>query len=173
MLNNLPIFSASALSLVGWLVIFAVKGFWALRDNTICMDLCVVITVAMVMLLRDFGLCGIIFMTVRVYYFIISPSLLTGSLLVSNIKRNKLLSNPLSHKSHVSCRQKCSIFSPGVDPTRNLYSAQGNNCWLGPHLLFPRCVQNSANIELHSGNFLVYMTLASVEFRYDFCGCDT
>jgi hypothetical protein len=40
-----------------------------LRDNTICMDLCVVITVAMVMLLRDFGPCGIIFMTVRVYHF--------------------------------------------------------------------------------------------------------
>jgi hypothetical protein len=38
--------------LVGWLS-FDVKRFWALRDNIY--DVCVVITLAMAMLLRDFG----------------------------------------------------------------------------------------------------------------------
>jgi hypothetical protein len=44
-----------------------VQGFWALWGNNY--ELCVVITVAMIMLLRDFGPCGIIFMTMCVYYF--------------------------------------------------------------------------------------------------------
>jgi hypothetical protein len=45
----------------------AVKGFWTLSDNIF--DVCVVITVAMVMLLRDLWHYGIIFMTMCVYYF--------------------------------------------------------------------------------------------------------
>jgi hypothetical protein len=35
----------------------------------ISMNVCVVITIVMVMLFRDFGPCGIIFMTMCVYYF--------------------------------------------------------------------------------------------------------
>jgi hypothetical protein len=42
-------------------------GFWALWD--IIYDVCVVITVSMVMLLWDFGPNGIIFMTMCVCYF--------------------------------------------------------------------------------------------------------
>jgi hypothetical protein len=44
-----------------------VKEFWALLDSIY--DVCVVITVAMAMLLREFGGYGLILMTVCVYYF--------------------------------------------------------------------------------------------------------
>jgi hypothetical protein len=49
------------------------------------MNVCVVITVATVMLLRDFAPYGIIFIIVCVYYLIF-PSFLTGNLPVFIIK---------------------------------------------------------------------------------------
>jgi hypothetical protein len=42
---------------------------------------CIVITVAMVMLMRDFGPYGIMFVTACVYCFKIFPSSLTGNLI--------------------------------------------------------------------------------------------
>jgi hypothetical protein len=40
-------------------MVMMLRDFWALWDN---IYECVVVTVAMVMLLRDFGPCGIVFM---------------------------------------------------------------------------------------------------------------
>jgi hypothetical protein len=56
----------------------AVKGSWALWDNIY--DVCAAITVAMVMLVRDFGPNRIIFMTVCVLLLPIFSSFLTGNL---------------------------------------------------------------------------------------------
>jgi uncharacterized YccA/Bax inhibitor family protein len=57
--------------LLAWLV-----DYLLLRDfgpyGIIFMNVCVVITVAIVMLLRDFGTYGILFMTMCIYYFIFS-----------------------------------------------------------------------------------------------------
>jgi hypothetical protein len=55
--------------LVGWFI----GEHFLLRDfepyGIIFMTMCVVITVAMIMLIRDFGPYGIILMTMCVYYF--------------------------------------------------------------------------------------------------------
>jgi hypothetical protein len=79
-----------AFGLLAWLSL-AVKGLWALWDNTY--DVCVVTTVTMVMLSRDSGPYGIIFMTTLEIF----PTFLMGNLLVIFYCDDAACSNPRSN----------------------------------------------------------------------------
>jgi hypothetical protein len=70
-MNDIYLYNKQVLvgNLVDWLVDdkLLLRDFWPY--GIIFMNVCVVITVAILMLLRDFGPYGIIFMTMCVYYF--------------------------------------------------------------------------------------------------------